>query len=99
MIKVSLDYMADFPHVFIIDAVISTQKEIKLFTDKILPSMQKEINIAFSQYQRNSTELASKIREIMNHNEMLEKYKYIFTYYTNENHIGTYWYKNFSEVI
>lgn len=96
MVKISLDHLSEFPHVTLLDDPETTQKEKELFKTKIIPSMQKEINIAFQQYQRNSTELAKSVRETMNHNEQLEKARYVFAYYEFENKLGIYWYEKSS---
>ena len=92
MVKVSLDYMSETPRIRIIDIPEMTAKEKELFSKKVIPGMQKDIDIAFMEYKRNSTELAEAIRKTMNHSPSLESTKYSFAYYANENHIGYYWY-------
>ena len=80
------------PILKIIDIPEMTNKEKELFSKTIMPGIQKELDIAFMQYKRNSIELGSAITHIMNHGESLEKSKYGFYYYENENHVGFYWY-------
>lgn len=92
MVKVTLDHRSEFPHIALLDDPETTDKEKELFKTKVIPSMQKEINLAFQQYERNSTELAKSVRETMNHNEVLEKSRYVFAYYEFENNLGYYWY-------
>ena len=92
MVKVSLDYMSETPRIRIIEIPEMTEKEKNLFTDDVIPGMQKDLDIAFMEYKRNSTELASTITQIMDHSPVLEKAHYCFNYYENENHIGYYWY-------
>lgn len=98
MVKVTLDHLSEFPHVTLLDDSETTDKEKELFKTKIVPSMQKEIDLAFQQYPRNSSELARTVRETMNHNEQLEKSRYVFAYYEYENKLGTYWYEKSSQV-
>lgn len=92
MVKVSLDYMSETPRIRIVEIPEMTEKEKNLFTDDVIPGMQKDLDIAFMEYKRNSTELASTITQIMDHSPVLEKAHYCFNYYENENHIGYYWY-------
>lgn len=92
MVKVSLDYMSETPRIRIVEIPEMTEKEKNLFTDDVIPGMQKDLDIAFMEYKRNSTELASTITQIMDHSSVLEKAHYCFNYYENENHIGYYWY-------
>jgi hypothetical protein len=92
MVKVSLDYMSDTPRIRIIDIPEMTEKEKELFTKEVIPGMQKDLDVVFMEYKRNSTELASSITQIMNHAVSLEKARYCFNYYENENHVGYYWY-------
>ena len=87
MVKVSLNYMDECPHLTLLEIPEMTEKERELFTKQVLPGMQK----------RNSTELASTITQIMNHGDSLEKSRYCFNYYENENHVGFYWYDKKSE--
>lgn len=92
MVKVSLDYMSETPRIRIVEIPEMTEKEKNLFTNDVIPGMQKDLDIAFMEYERNSTELASTITQIMDHSPVLEKSHYCFNYYENENHIGYYWY-------
>lgn len=92
MVKVSLDYMSETPRIRIVEIPEMTEKEKNLFTNDVIPGMQKDLDIAFMEYKWNSTELASTITQIMNHSPVLEKAHYCFNYYENENHIGYYWY-------
>ena len=92
MVKVSLDYMSDTPRIRIIDIPEMTEKEKELFTKEVIPGMQKDLDVAFMEYKRNSSELASSITQIMNHAVSLENAHYCFHYYENENHVGYYWY-------
>lgn len=98
MVKVTLDHLSEFPHLTILDDPETTPKEKELFKSKIVPAMQKEIDLAFQQYPRNSSELAKAVRETMNHNELLEKSRYVFAYYECENKIGTYWYDKNTDI-
>lgn len=97
MVKVTLDYMSEFPQVRLIDDPETTPKEKELFKIKIIPSMQREIDLIFGQFERNSSELAMRVRSVMNHDDALEKSRYVFAYYTNENKIGMYWYEKNTE--
>ena len=92
MVKVSLDYMSETPRIRIVEIPEMTEKEKNLFTKDVIPGMQKDLDIAFMEYKRNSTELATAITQIMDHSPVLEKAHYCFNYYENENHIGYYWY-------
>lgn len=92
MVKVSLNYMDEFPHLTLLEIPEMTGKEKELFSKSVLPGLQKELDVAFMQYERNSTSLASEITRIMNHGASLEKTSYCFSYYENENHVGYYWY-------
>lgn len=92
MVKVSLDYMSDTPRIRIVDNPEMTTKEKDLFTQKVIPGMQKGIDIAFMEYTRNSPELAEAIRETMNHGPSLSSTRYNFAYYENVDHVGYYWY-------
>lgn len=98
MVKVTLDYMSEFPKIRLVDDPETTTKEKELFTKKIIPNMQKEIDLIFGQFERNSSELARRVRMTMNHDDTLEKARYVFAYYTNENKIGMYWYEKVSTV-
>lgn len=98
MVKVTLDYMSEFPKVRLVDDPETTPKEKELFKTKIIPSMQREIDLIFGQFERNSSELAMRVRGVMNHDDALEKSRYVFAYYTNENKIGMYWYEKNSQV-
>jgi len=98
MVKVTLDYMSEFPKVRLVDDPETTPKEKELFKTKIIPSMQKEIDLIFGQFERNSSELAMRVRATMNHDDALEKARYAFAYYTNENKVGMYWYEKASQV-
>lgn len=92
MIKVSLNYMAECPRITLLDIPEMTAKEKELFQKIVIPGLQKDLDVAFMEYPRNSAELASTITQIMNHGASLEKTPYCFNYYENENHVGFYWY-------
>lgn len=97
MVKVSLNYMDESPHLTLLEIPEMTEKERELFTKQVLPGMQKDLDIAFMQYKRNSPELASMITQIMKHGSSLKKSRYCFNYYENENHVGFYWYDKKTE--
>ena len=100
MIKIKLNHKSEYPGITLLNDSSSNDKEIKLFKEKIMPDMQKEINLAFQEYPRNSSELAASLRLTMTHNAVLEKSHYIFAYYEiNEENLGIYWYDKNSNVI
>ena len=50
--------MDECPHLTLLEIPEMTEKERELFTKQVLPGMQKDLDLAFMQYKRNSTELA-----------------------------------------
>lgn len=92
MVKVKFDYMAETPHLSLMDSEDTSEREKELFKTVVIPGLQKDVDIAFMEYKRNSPELGSALTQIMNHGASLEKSHYIFGYYENIDHVGYYTY-------